>query len=249
MFRVILILILTVTFIRADDLKLRDGTLYKDVKIVSHDATSVTILYADGGLTLPMAKLPDDFQKKLGYDPANPGNSTTPSPATNKAPDKTTNKTAADKAAVDKAAADKAALDKATADKMAAEKKIEWDNYSKVLDKYVAMNDKLVLREAVGVVTLNVKLNHAGEAKSSSGENLGRGSFVDIYQDGASVMSDQTKLKPIGGPVFLKNYIINPDQIVKVEVAKTGATESGDAYYVAIQPFSFDFWKKAGSPN
>jgi len=212
MYRGIFILVLTLTFVRADDLTLSDGTIYKNAKIVSHDKTNITILYADGGATLPIAKLPADLQKKFGFD--------------------------SDSTAISDPATDKT-----------EQKKIEWNNYRKALDKYVALNDKLVLRDAAGVVKLNVKLNHVAEIKSSSGEDLGRGSFVDLYGDDAAASTDPSTFKPIGSPVFLKDYVLNTDKITKIEAVKTGATELAGVYYVVVQPFSFDFWKKAGSPQ
>ena len=55
---------------RADDITLTDGTVYKNAKILNHDAVNATILYADGGVTVPISKLPKATQTALGYDPA-----------------------------------------------------------------------------------------------------------------------------------------------------------------------------------
>ena len=203
--RVILILVLALTFVRADDITLRDGKIYKDAKVVSHDAINVTILYADGGATFPIAKLPDDLQKKFGLESGQP----------------TDPQTGADKA-------------------------LDWSGYRKAQDKYVSVNGQLVARASANVVTLEVKLNHVAEVKNVAGDNLGRGSLVDIYDGGTP--TDPTTWKPTGDSAFLKDYILSADKIVKVEAIKTGATEAGNAYYIVIQPFSFDLWKKAGSP-
>jgi len=214
MYRAILILALglNLTFVHAEDITLRDGTIYKEAKIVSHDATKVTILHAEGGTTVPIAKLPDDLQKKLGLDPAT--------------------------AAISTPAADQ------KEDKAAA-----WNNYRKAQEKYVALDDKLVTKEASGMVTLNVKLNHLAEAKSSTGESLGRGSFVDIFEAGTPSLTDPAEAKPMGSPVFLKNYVLTTNEMTKIQAVKSGATDAGGVYYVVVEPFSFDFWKKAGSPQ
>src|SRR5437016_1688864 len=66
MHRVVFLLVSTLAFVHADDITLRDGKVYKDAKVLSHDATTITILYAEGGATLPIANLSDDLQKKFG---------------------------------------------------------------------------------------------------------------------------------------------------------------------------------------
>lgn len=215
MYRVFTLLLLTTVLIHADDIKLRDGTVYKDAKVVSHNATAITILYANGGATIPLAKLPDDLQKKYGYDADAAANFVGPSPVSN-------------------GASGKAA---------------EWSKYRQALDKYVQVEGKLVSREAANVATLNVKLNHVAEVKNVAGENLGRGSYVDVYDANATTVADPSTLKPTGSPVFLKDYVLNSDKITKVEAVKTGATEAGEVYYVVVIPFSFDFWKKSGMPQ
>jgi hypothetical protein len=205
MSRVILILVLALASARADDITLRDGKIYKDAKIISHDATTITILYADGGATLSIVKLPDDLQKKFGFKSGQ----------------------ASDSQAVTDQASD-------------------WSGYRKAQDKYVSVNGKLLMRTSANVATLNVKLNRLTEMKSASGDNLGRGSLVDIYEESAP---NSATLQPTGDSAFLKDYILSADKVVKIEAIKTGATESGGVYYIVLQPFSFDFWKKAGSPQ
>ena len=209
MHRIILILAFTLAFTRADDITLRDGTVYKNAKVIGHDATTVTILYADGGATLPIAKLPDELQKKYGDD-----------------------------------SEEAAAEPQSEADKSA-----EWKNYRQAQDKYVVVNGKLVPRNTASIVTLNVKLDHLADVKSASGESLGHGSLVDIYGGGTAVTTDPAALKPTGDSVFLKDYVLSPNGVVKIEAVKTGATETGGLYYIVAQPFSFEFWKKAGSPR
>ena len=55
---------------QADDLVTRDGTVYKNYKVMSHDAGSITIMYADGGGKVPLSQLPGELQKAYGYNPA-----------------------------------------------------------------------------------------------------------------------------------------------------------------------------------
>ncbi len=52
----------------ADDLVTRDGTVYHDYKVLGHDAGFLTIMYSDGGGKIPLSNLPDDLQKKYGYN-------------------------------------------------------------------------------------------------------------------------------------------------------------------------------------
>jgi hypothetical protein len=53
-----------------DDLTTRDGKVYHGYKVLSHDAGFVTIMYSDGGGKIPLSQLPDDLQKKYGYNKA-----------------------------------------------------------------------------------------------------------------------------------------------------------------------------------
>jgi len=57
------------TLLRADDWKTTDGIIYKDVKVMRVQDDALTIIYADGGALVPLAKLPPEVQKKYGYDP------------------------------------------------------------------------------------------------------------------------------------------------------------------------------------
>lgn len=55
----------------AEDWTTADGkTIYKDVKVLSHDTAFVTIMYADGGARVPLRSLPASLQKQFGYDSA-----------------------------------------------------------------------------------------------------------------------------------------------------------------------------------
>jgi hypothetical protein len=65
-------LVLTLTMLLtsralSDTITVADGTVYKDAIITKHDAVNATILYSDGGVTLPIATLPVALQIKLGY--------------------------------------------------------------------------------------------------------------------------------------------------------------------------------------
>jgi hypothetical protein len=64
----ILIIGLSTLLAFAEDWTTTDGTVYQDVKVIKIEADAVTILYRDGGLLLPMNKLPPDLQKRLNYD-------------------------------------------------------------------------------------------------------------------------------------------------------------------------------------
>jgi len=55
--------------VTAKDWATTDGKTYRGVKVLKYDALTVSILYADGGASVPLEKLPVDLQKKFGYDP------------------------------------------------------------------------------------------------------------------------------------------------------------------------------------
>jgi len=59
---------LQLSFARGEDLVTRDGTVYHDYKVLSHDAGYLTIMDSDGGGKIPLSNLPDDLQKKYGYN-------------------------------------------------------------------------------------------------------------------------------------------------------------------------------------
>lgn len=47
----------------------RDGREFKDVSISGSDPSGITIMTDSGIERVPFAKLPEDLQKKYGYDP------------------------------------------------------------------------------------------------------------------------------------------------------------------------------------
>ena len=57
------------TSLHADDWKTNDGKVYHEVKVLSSQPDSVTILHHDGGASIPLANLPADLQQKFHYDP------------------------------------------------------------------------------------------------------------------------------------------------------------------------------------
>jgi uncharacterized membrane protein YgcG len=58
------------TSVHAADLVTRSGKVHHNYRIVSHDAGYVTVLDSEGGGRVPLSDLPDDLQRKYGYDPA-----------------------------------------------------------------------------------------------------------------------------------------------------------------------------------
>jgi hypothetical protein len=46
-----------------------DGKIYRNIKIIKNDETSVTILNDEGGAVIQLANLPGDIQKQFNYDP------------------------------------------------------------------------------------------------------------------------------------------------------------------------------------
>jgi hypothetical protein len=68
--KLLIFLVLLTVVAQAADITTTDGKVYKDATVVKHDAVTATILYADGGATVSLAKLTPDLQKQLGYDPS-----------------------------------------------------------------------------------------------------------------------------------------------------------------------------------
>jgi hypothetical protein len=56
-------------FAWADDWTTSDGTVYKNIKVVSHDAAFVTVMDDDGGARIALSDLPTEVQKQFDYDP------------------------------------------------------------------------------------------------------------------------------------------------------------------------------------
>ena len=55
---------------RPEDWITHDGTTYRDVKVLKVEPDAVTIIDAEGGALVPLAKLGPLLQKRFGYDPA-----------------------------------------------------------------------------------------------------------------------------------------------------------------------------------
>lgn len=55
-------------FLRAEDWTTIDGKVYPEIKVVRVDLDAVTILYRDGGVLIPLIKLPDNLQQEFHYD-------------------------------------------------------------------------------------------------------------------------------------------------------------------------------------
>lgn len=55
---------------RAEDWVTTDGETYRGVKVLSHDAAFVTIMYEDGGARIPLRTLNPTLQARFGYDAA-----------------------------------------------------------------------------------------------------------------------------------------------------------------------------------
>lgn len=53
----------------ADDLKLTNGTVYKNVTVTKADPDGLRIIHSDGGGKVLFADLPEEIQKKYNYDP------------------------------------------------------------------------------------------------------------------------------------------------------------------------------------
>jgi hypothetical protein len=56
--------------IHAEDWTTTDGKMYKNIRVIKHDALTVTILDEDGGATIPFEKLSPELQRRFGYNPA-----------------------------------------------------------------------------------------------------------------------------------------------------------------------------------
>jgi hypothetical protein len=67
---IIFLLFTGAPFAYAEDWTATDGTVYKSVTVLSHDAGYVTIIDSDGGGKIPLRLLNAELQKKFGYDAA-----------------------------------------------------------------------------------------------------------------------------------------------------------------------------------
>lgn len=54
--------------VQGKDLDLKDGRVLKDYKIVNHSPNDVMVIYEEGAVSVKMKNLPDELQKKYGYN-------------------------------------------------------------------------------------------------------------------------------------------------------------------------------------
>ncbi|HUB66615.1 MAG TPA: hypothetical protein VL981_03930, partial [Candidatus Methylacidiphilales bacterium] len=66
----IILFVLISVPIHAEDWTTADGKTYKNIRVIKHDALTVTILDEDGGATIPFEKLSPELQRRFGYNPA-----------------------------------------------------------------------------------------------------------------------------------------------------------------------------------
>ncbi len=69
-FLVGLALMVSATFLQADDWKTTDGKIYQKVTVVKVEPDAVTILHQNGGALVPLTTLSPELQKQFKYDPA-----------------------------------------------------------------------------------------------------------------------------------------------------------------------------------
>jgi hypothetical protein len=69
-FKMVLLFSISGLLLRAEDWTTNDGKVFKNVKVLSHDAGSVVILDEDGGATVELSRLSPDIQKRFNYDSA-----------------------------------------------------------------------------------------------------------------------------------------------------------------------------------
>lgn len=62
-------LLLAAVSVPAIDITTRDGSAFKDAKILRQEPDRITIAYPNGGATLYLRDLTDELQKRFGYDP------------------------------------------------------------------------------------------------------------------------------------------------------------------------------------
>jgi len=53
---------------KSEDWKTTDGKTYQEVKVVKVQVDTVTILYKDGGVQIPLSTLPSDLQERFHYN-------------------------------------------------------------------------------------------------------------------------------------------------------------------------------------
>jgi hypothetical protein len=70
--KMILLLLLTLVCVfplRAEDWQTVDGQSFRSVQVLSHDDGFVTIICADGGARIMLSELPADLRKRFSFDP------------------------------------------------------------------------------------------------------------------------------------------------------------------------------------
>lgn len=67
---VIAFFLISILTLHAEDFTAKDGKVYKNFKVLSHDEGFITILYADGGGKIALSNLPEGMQKQYGYNAA-----------------------------------------------------------------------------------------------------------------------------------------------------------------------------------
>lgn len=65
-----LLLLCCLGIARAEDVTLKTGVILKNATVSKRDPSSVTFSHDDGILKVWLAELPEELQKKFGYDPA-----------------------------------------------------------------------------------------------------------------------------------------------------------------------------------
>ena len=65
----IIALLFIASSLYAEDLKTQDGTVYKNATITTVTAAYVSVMHDDGTARLMLRNLPEELQKKYGYDP------------------------------------------------------------------------------------------------------------------------------------------------------------------------------------
>jgi hypothetical protein len=63
--RILVLILLAMATLQAEDITTADGKVYKNAKILAHDARVVTISYDGGMATFPLANLPADALRKI----------------------------------------------------------------------------------------------------------------------------------------------------------------------------------------
>lgn len=65
--KLIAVLLLSAGGVLAEDITLRNGTEYKDVKVLRYDAAGIEVMTTNGVSRIPLRDLPADQQQRFGY--------------------------------------------------------------------------------------------------------------------------------------------------------------------------------------